>query len=99
MVAKNTIESEKLLEVKLKAMIEKELKGLCIKLSAMHFTGLPDRLCLVPYGKLFFCEVKTTKMKPKRIQQIVHDKIRLLGFKVYIVDSTEIINQIKHEQK
>ena len=87
------IESEKNLEKKL-AQEVKNLGGWCIKLVCLHIAGLPDRLCLMPEGKLFFVEVKTTKKKPKKIQAFVHTKIRKLGFKVYIVDNSDYLHKI-----
>ena len=93
------IESEKLLERKLTKWI-KNLGGLCIKLLATHFTGLPDRMILLPEGKIFFCEVKTTGKKPTAIQRRVHDTIRALGFRVHVVDCSEDLElMIKNEIK
>ena len=56
------IESEKLLETKLKNGTEK-MGGWCIKMLSTHLTGLPDRVCLFPGGIIFFAEIKTTKKK------------------------------------
>lgn len=87
------IESEKLLERKLFSEIKK-LGGLSIKLVPLHFIGLPDRLCLLPVGRLFFAEIKTTRMKPRKIQLHVHKKLRDLGFRVEIIDTSEQIFNI-----
>lgn len=86
------IEKEKNLESRLRDRI-KQLGGWSIKLLSLHISGLPDRLCLLPGGKLFFAEIKTTNKKPRKIQLVVHNKLRDLGFKVYVLDSTEKINQ------
>ena len=87
------IESEKLLERKLKKQIE-DLDGLCIKLLSTHFTGLPDRMCLLPGGKIFFVELKTTAQKPKAIQLLIHNRLRKLGFNVYIINSSKQITSV-----
>lgn len=87
------IESEKLLERKLSKKIE-SLGGWSIKLLSTYVTGLPDRLCLLPGGKAFFVEVKTTKQKPRKIQLIIHNKLRNLGFKVLIIDTSEQIEKL-----
>ena len=87
------IESEKLLETKLKNGVEK-MGGWCIKMLSTHLTGLPDRVCLLPGGIIFFAELKTTKKKAKKIQILVHHKIRKLGFDVYLIDTSAQINQI-----
>lgn len=88
------MESEKVLERSLKRHVEQELGGFCLKLLSQHITGLPDRLCLIPGGRLFFAEIKTTKKKPKKIQEFIHRKIRALGFRVEVVESTEQIKKI-----
>ena len=87
------IEKEKILEKKLSIEIEK-LGGWSLKLLSTHVTGLPDRMCLLPGGRVFFAEVKTTKEKPKRIQIWVHNKIRALGFRVEIIDQSEKIKEL-----
>lgn len=87
------IESEKLLDKKLKAAVERQ-GGLSIKLVTLHFTGLPDRLCLLPNGRLFFAEIKTTGKKPKKVQTVVHNRLKSLGFRVEVIDNSEQIHQI-----
>lgn len=87
------IESEKLLEKKLRVAIEK-LGGYALKLLALHVVGIPDRICLLPGGRVFFAEVKTTGKKPEKIQLIWHEKLRKIGFEVYVVDSSDQIKEI-----
>lgn len=83
--------SEKYIEHKL-VMAIKENKGMCIKLICDQFSGLPDRLCLFPNGKVAFAELKTTGQKPRLLQTVVHNKLRKLGFTVEVIDSAENIN-------
>tara|TARA_R110000787_G_scaffold97665_4_gene201338 strand:+ start:37617 stop:37925 length:309 start_codon:yes stop_codon:yes gene_type:complete len=90
---KNLIESEKYLDKKLVVEVEK-LGGLCIKLVTTHFSGLPDRLCLMPGGKIFFAEIKTTLKKPRKIQIFVHNKLRDRGFTVYVIDTSKQIFEV-----
>ena len=92
------VESEKLLETKLKNGVEK-MGGWCVKLLSTHLTGLPDRICLLPGGVLFFAEIKTTKKKAKKIQILVHHKIRKLGFEVYLIDTSVQIKKILENAK
>lgn len=91
-----TIESEKLIERKLVNEIKK-IGGWCIKLPAIHITGIPDRLCLVPLGRVLFVELKTTGQKPKRIQTFIHHKLRMMGFRVEVIDSTRQIKELIKE--
>lgn len=88
---KETIESEKVIERKLVEAV-KANKGMCIKMLCDQLMGLPDRLCLFPGCKIAFVELKTTGKKPKRIQTFMHNKLRLLGFRVEVIDSTEEVN-------
>ena len=90
------IESEKLLEQKLKTGVE-SLGGIYLKLLPDFMTGLPDRLCLIPQGKVIFVELKTTKKKPRKIQLVMIGKIRKLGFRVEIIDTSEQIKKLISE--
>ena len=90
------IESEKLLEKKLGDKL-KQMGGWSIKLLPTFITGIPDRLCLVPPGRVFFAELKTTKEKPKPIQLAQHRKLRRMGFRVEVIDTTEQIEHILKE--
>lgn len=91
------IESEKTLERSLKNSVEGKLKGWCLKLLSAHITGLPDRLCLLPGGRILFVELKTTGKKPRKIQIFVHNKLRALGFRVEVVDTSEQIERLIRE--
>ena len=90
------IESEKLIEKKLTNEV-KALGGWCLKLLSAHITGLPDRLCLFPGGRILFVELKTTNKKPRKIQLFMHRKIRGLGFRVEVIDSSEQIKKLVQE--
>ncbi len=72
----------------------KAMGGMAIKLISPNFAGLPDRLVLLPHGKMFFVELKATGQKPRPLQIAVHRKLRKLGFDVYVIDSNEKINEL-----
>lgn len=40
-------------------------------------------------GYVGFAEIKTTGKKPTKIQLYVHDKLRSLGFEVFVIDGIE----------
>ena len=84
-------ESEKVLERNLCARV-KALGGWAIKVPSSQITGLPDRLCLLPGGRAYFVEVKTTGKKPTLIQLLIHRRLEALGFPVTVIDSTETLN-------
>lgn len=77
---------EKRLERMLRQAIEGK-GGLCLKLSAQYFTGLPDRLCLLPGGQVLFVELKSEGVKTSARQAFVHGQLRKLGFTVFVADT------------
>ncbi len=40
-------------------------------------------------GYVGFAEIKTTGKKPTKIQTVIHDKLRHLGFVVVVIDDIE----------
>lgn len=73
--------------------------GLAVKFTSPGFAGMPDRLLLLPRGKLAFVEVKAPGKTPRALQLKRHGMLRQLGFKVFILDSTEQIEAILEEVK
>lgn len=84
---------EKTIEQKLVSEI-KLLKGLCLKLSCPGFSGMPDRLILLPKGKIGFVEVKRKGEKPRPLQVSRHKLLSALGFKVFVLDDKKQIEEI-----
>jgi len=85
--------SEKYIETKLRLGIQ-GLGGLCIKVPATFFAGLPDRLCILPGGKVFFVETKAPGKKASPVQLAVARKITALGIPVHLVDSVEAVLEL-----
>lgn len=84
-------------EKKIERRLVKTIKangGLCIKLLPFLFTGLPDRLCLLPGGIIFFAEIKGAGEKLRKIQTHVINKIKTLGFNAFVIDSVKQVNDI-----
>jgi len=75
----------------------KRMRGLALKFTSPGFVGVPDRLVLLPGGKLAFVEVKREGEKPRPIQISRHKLLRKLGFKVYVLDSKKQIKEILDE--
>ena len=75
----------------------KRMRGLALKFTSPGFVGVPDRLVLLPGGKLAFVEVKREGEKPRAIQISRHKLLRKLGFKVYVLDSKKQIKEILDE--
>ena len=88
--------NEKPLEARIKREVEKQ-GGLCIKLFSQWFTGLPDRMILMPAGRIYFVEMKSTGRNPSGRQKIVFETFQRLGFTVHVIDTDELIdNFIRH---
>lgn len=86
--------SEKDIERKLKKRVE-ALGCLCLKFESPGFTGVPDRMVLMPGGEMFFVETKAPGKKERPRQTYVQDQLRKLGFIVISsVDGEEGINRV-----
>lgn len=81
--------SEKDLERTFSEHLNRTKKVWVIKLLSAFIKGLPDRMILCQGGYVGFAEIKTTGKKPTRIQKYIHEKLRALGFKVFIIDDLE----------
>ncbi len=87
---------EKTLEQKFRAAV-KTAGGLAVKFTSPGFDGVPDRLALLPDGKMAFVEVKAPGEKPRPLQLSRHRLLRRLGFKVYVLDDESQIGGIIDE--
>ena len=84
---------EKTIENKLKATV-KDMGGIAFKFTAPGINGVPDRLVLLPHGKLAFIEPKAPgkKMRPMQVRR--KRQLEQLGFLVYCIDSAEQIGGV-----
>jgi Holliday junction resolvase len=76
------------LERKLKREVERQ-GGKALKFVSPGTAGVPDRLVLLPGGRLFFVEVKAPGQKLRPIQEKRKRELENLGFKVYVMDSLD----------
>ena len=86
--------------VNLEIVLVKAVKnsgGIAPKLVSPGFDGMPDRLVLLPGGKIGFVEVKAPGKEPRPLQVARHGLLRRLGFKVYVLDAPEQIGGILDE--
>jgi hypothetical protein len=87
---------EKHIEQKLVRAV-KTTGGIAIKLISPGFDGMPDRLMLLPDGRIAFVEVKARGMKPRPLQLKRHEMLRQMGFKVYVIDDEGQIQPVLSE--
>ena len=90
---KTASSSEKVIEAYLVQQC-KQRGALCIKLLADLFNGLPDRMCLFKNANVVFVELKSTGMKPRKLQIHVHNAIKNLGFEVIVIDTKEGVDEL-----
>lgn len=87
---------EREIERKLVAAI-KVHGGICPKFVSPGFDGMPDRVVLLPDGKIGFVEVKRPGEKPRALQLARHRLLRKMGFLVFVLDGEEQIGGIIDE--
>lgn len=83
---------EKRLEPLLKKKVE-AYGGIFLKIPALHFAGIPDRLALLPGGRCVFAEMKSEGKKPTKIQLAIHARLRRLGFSVWVISTKEELDE------
>lgn len=72
----------------------KQRGGLALKFMSPGYDGMPDRLALLPDGKMGFVEVKAPGKVPRLLQMQRHRLLRELGFHVYVLDDKSQIGGI-----
>ena len=87
---------EKETEAKLVKAVRK-LGGLAPKFVSPGLDGVPDRLVLLPGGKIAFIELKAENRKMRPLQVRRKRQLESLGFLVYCIDRPEQIGGILNE--
>ena len=87
---------EKVIEQKLVKAVRAK-GGIAPKFVSPGFSGVPDRLILLPDGKCGFVEVKAPGGKPRPLQESRIRLLRRLGFLVFILDDESEIPHILSE--
>ena len=94
---------ESCVEARLRKMVERA-GGMCLKWTSPGFTGVPDRIIIMPGGRVYFAETKAPGKHERARQEYVQRKLRKMGFEVFSsVDSderiAEVISRIGGEQE
>ena len=84
---------EKSIEVKLVDAV-KTAGGGCWKFTSPGTSGVPDRIVLMPSGRIAFVEVKASGEKLRPPQRLRIRTLRRLGFKAFVLDNPEQIGGI-----
>ena len=84
---------EKQIEQKLVRAV-RAMGGLCPKLVSPGMDGMPDRLVLLPGGRMAFAELKAPGRKPRPLQLRRMAQLSRLGFRVYVIDGPKQIDEV-----
>ena len=87
---------EKEIEQKLIEKVKRR-GGIAPKWVSPGFAGVPDRLIFLPHGKFAMVETKAPGEVPRPLQKSRHRVFRKLGFRVYVVDGVEMIDEVLDE--
>lgn len=87
---------EKSIESKLTAEVRR-LGGLAPKFVSPGLDGVPDRLILLPGGKVAFAELKAPSKTLRPLQAVRKRQLEALGFRVFVIDSIEQIGGVLDE--
>ena len=83
--------SEKDVEMRLRQEVRK-IGGIAYKFRSPNNSGVPDRICLFPGGRIVFVEVKAPGEKMRDLQVRQKQKIQALGFRVEQVSNYEQVD-------
>lgn len=88
-------QQEKDIENKLRLMVEHH-GGLCLKWVCPGWSGVPDRLILLPGGRVIFAETKRPKGgRLSRLQKWWRERLQKLGFWAVVVWDDENIKTLE----
>ena len=77
---------EKAVEAYLRQRV-KAAGGIALKLVCPGWTGVP----------VYFAETKDLGKKPRLKQQLMHERLRALGFQVFVPDSRDAVDSMLEE--
>ena len=82
---------ENRVERRLKTQVEK-IGGKALKFISPGVTGVPDRIVLLPGGRIIFVELKAPGKNLRKIQEYRAKELRKLGFQVECLDTVEKVD-------
>ena len=90
--------TEKIIEQKLVRAVKKG-GGMALKFVSPGLDGVPDRIVLLPMGRIAFVELKAPGKKMRPLQVRRKRQLEGLGFLVYCIDRVEQIGEVLDEIK
>jgi hypothetical protein len=74
----------------------KDAGGVCMKVMPV-VAGYPDRLVLLPVGRLFLIETKAPDGKLRPLQRVFKDRAEAIGVPVAVLSSTREVDAWSEE--
>lgn len=87
---------EKQIEQRFKREVERR-GGLALKFTPPGWAGAPDRIVLMPGGRVAFVELKAPGGRVRPLQRKRIDELRVMGFYVAVIHSVDGINEFIEE--
>lgn len=84
---------EKEIEAALRKAAKKR-NGMAFKFVSPGLSGVPDRLVLLPMGRIGFIELKAPGKKMRKLQEKRKSQLEALGFLVFCLDSKEEVEVV-----
>ncbi|MEA5015670.1 MAG: VRR-NUC domain-containing protein [Candidatus Limiplasma sp.] len=72
----------------------KKRGGLAAKFVSPGLDGVPDRIALLPGGRMAFVELKTPGNTLRPLQELRKEQLESLGFRVFVVDGLDQIGVV-----
>ena len=74
-----------------------ERGGFCLKFTPTNWVGAPDRLVVLPGGRIGFVEIKAPGQRARPLQLARHRQLRKLGCYVAVLDDPAKVDTILDE--
>lgn len=84
---------ERDIETYLRARV-KAAGGRAYKFVSPGNSGVPDRIVIMPGGRVVFVELKAPGKKPTELQKYQQERLRALGCDVRVIDSREGVDEL-----
>lgn len=89
-------------ESKIEKRLKKEIEligGKALKFISPGMNGVPDRIVLLPQGRVVFVELKAPGKKLRAIQELRKKQLEKLGFRVEVIDNIDKVLEFVKELK
>lgn len=83
------------LEKEIEQYLTKKVKaigGLCMKWVSPGNRGVPDRIVMFQ-GGVWFVEMKRTGEQARALQEVMHEKLKGVGMRVFVIDSKDGVDE------